>query len=26
MNQMQLGVTGDPRSAELLAAVYASLR
>ena len=25
MNQMQLGVTGDPRSAELLAAVYASL-
>ena len=26
MNQMQLGVTGDPRSAQLLDAVYASLR
>src|SRR5262249_59855643 len=25
MNQMQLGVTGDPRSARLLDAVYASL-
>jgi len=26
MNQMQLGLTGDPRSAQLLEAVYASLR
>ena len=26
MNQMQLGVTGDPRSARLIEAVYASLR
>ncbi len=26
MNQMQLGLTGDPRSARLLDAVYASLR
>ena len=26
MNQMQLGVTGDPRSARLVKAVYASLR